>query len=146
VERPRTVTFSRPGPAADSRLPQDYTHGASTAPEARYPTDSAGERSRAAGETRGSGDGPEASFRVSWPTVRPAEQKQYWDNLAGREVEPAINWPQSAQRREHTRSYHGTVRTPCATDSDGTCQIASGKHPTQISPITRRQRLPQRCF
>jgi hypothetical protein len=55
-----------------------------------------GSSSRAAGETHGPGDGPEASFRVSRPTVHPAGRKRYWDNLAGREVEPAIRWPQSA--------------------------------------------------
>jgi hypothetical protein len=102
VERPPTAgwteTFSRPGTAAGSQLPQDPTYACrhSTVPEARNTADSAGEQQPGRRGNPRPGRWPGSHLRVSWPTARPAGRERYWDNLAGREVEPATHCPQSA--------------------------------------------------
>ncbi len=53
------------------------------------------------GRWPGSHESPPGMIRGPQPARppaggRPAGRKRYWDNLGGREVEPATQWPQSA--------------------------------------------------
>jgi hypothetical protein len=114
-----------------SRLPQDSTYAVAPPPHPRPATtaDSAGSCSRAGGATRGPGDGAEATFRKSRPTVRPAER-------TGSTTACYHLAAVGAATRAHLLPTTGQCRPPCAPDSDGTCQLPAS---TRISPILRRQ-------
>jgi hypothetical protein len=62
------------------------------------------QRTRPRSCSRAAGDGPEATVRVSLPTVCTAVRKHEWIKQAGYGVEPAGSatyWPQSAQRTSY---------------------------------------------
>ena len=109
--------------------------------------------SRAAGATRGPGDGPDSTS--GYRGLQPAQRgrKTVLDSSAGREVEPASTGRSRRPKPGGNRSLPWDLAiTPTPTDSDGTCQTTSRRTPrghraqavtsAQMSPVTTPHRGP----
>ncbi len=143
VERPPTAgwttTYSRPGPAAGSQLPQDPTYACrhSTAAEARNTADSAGEQQpgRRGNPRPGRWPGSRLSGIAAHGAPSGAEtvlgQPGWTRGRAGHQLAAV------AYRRGSTRSLPRDL----ANSPTPLTRTEPANHPTRVSPTTLRQWL-----